>query len=339
MGLIANLTVRTPSAQSASAQSPADTPRSSFTEFLAGIRSDAISRGVRSEVVDAALANIDEPLPVIIESDRTQAEVRTPLERYVARRLTPRTINTAREMRAENQTLLAEIAARYGVAPQVIVSIWGIESNFGRVTGKQPTIPALATLAWDPRRSTLFRAELIDALEILNRGDVDLAHMRGSWAGAMGQVQFLPSSYLQFAEDFDRDGRRDIWSTPADVFASIANYLKGHGWTENMIWGREVKVPPGAARKIAGLEGGSSGCHAMREMPLLRPAAEWEKIGVRSLSGGPLPRTLPETSIVSGASRHFLVSRNYGVLLEYNCAHTYAVSVGLLSDRIARAER
>ena len=122
------------------------------------------------------------------------------------------------------------------------MGVWGLESNFGRFTGVRPTVAALATLAWDPRRSAFFRGELFDALEILNRGDIEPAKMLGSWAGAMGQAQFMPSSYLQYAEDFDGDGRRDIWESPADIFASIANYLKGHGWIAGEPWGREVHV-------------------------------------------------------------------------------------------------
>src|SRR6185503_8623155 len=142
------------------------------------------------------------------------------------------------------------------------------------------------TLAYDPRRSTLFRKELFDALEILNRGDVDLARMRGSWAGAMGQPQFMPSSFLQYAEDFDGDGRRDIWESPADVFASIANYLKGNGWVSGMRWGREVKV----AEEIAStVEKRSGSCRATREMTVPLPLDEWQKLGVRLMDGRPLP--------------------------------------------------
>src|SRR5205085_1891007 len=202
-------------------------------------------------VLDQALAGIDEPLPVVLERDRSQAELVLPLEQYIARRLTPAVTKKARELFAKHRKVLEEVAERYGVPPRIIVAVWGIESNFGRFSGVRPTILALATLAWDPRRSMLFRNELFDGLEILNRGYIDIGQMRGSWAGAMGQVQFMPSSYLKFAEDFDGDGRRDIWSTPGDVFASIANYLKGHGWTADQDWGREVKVSPESARRIA----------------------------------------------------------------------------------------
>src|SRR5207253_5155020 len=166
------------------------------------LRAEAISRGIREDIVDEALGNIEEPLPVVIERDRTQAETVLPLERYLAQHLTPSTVRTGREMLDRHRTLLDEVSEHYGVPPSLIVSIWGIESNFGRFSGVRPTVAALATLAWDPRRSTLFRRELFDALEILNRGDIDLANMKGSWAGAMGQVQFIPSSYLKYAEDY-----------------------------------------------------------------------------------------------------------------------------------------
>src|SRR5215468_652947 len=204
--------------------------RPSFSEWLAGVRTEAIARGVKAEIVDEALAGVEEPLPVILERDRAQAETVFSLEYYIARRLTPKLIASGRDAYVHNRELLTEVGDAYGVPPRIIAAIWGVESNYGRFSGIRPTVSALATLAWDPRRSTFFRGELFDALEILNRGDVDLPHLKGSWAGAMGQVQFMPSSYLQYAEDYDGDGRRDIWSTPADIFASVANYLKGHGW-------------------------------------------------------------------------------------------------------------
>jgi membrane-bound lytic murein transglycosylase B len=309
--------------------------RPSFTEWLAGVRSEALARGIRPAIVEEALGQLDEPLPIVIERDRAQAEAVFPLERYVDRRLTKRVIKTAREMFTRHRTLLDEVAWRYGVSPRILVAVWGLESNFGRFSGRYPTISALATLAWDPRRSTFFRGELFNALEILNRGDIDVARMRGSWAGAMGDVQFMPSSYLKFAEDFDGDGRRDIWSTPADIFASIANYLKGHGWTEGEPWGRQVKVSSDAARKIAaGVAHRTGTCQATRDMTVMLPVKEWRQLGVRLPNGAPLPASTPDAAMVSGAAKHFLVYANYDALLEYNCAHSYAVSVGLLADRI-----
>jgi membrane-bound lytic murein transglycosylase B len=231
----------------AAAQELETAPRPTFTEWLAGVRAEALTRGIREDVVDAALADVVEPQPVIIERDRAQAEVVFSLEKYVSRRLTPQLIRSGRDAYAANRALLDQVAERYGVPPRIIVAIWGIESNYGRFSGVRPAVPALATLAWDPRRATFFRGELFNALEIVNRGDIDLPRLRGSWAGAMGQVQFMPSSYLKFAEDFDGDGHRDIWSTSADVFASIANYLHGHGWTAGWNMGTRGQGDAGGA--------------------------------------------------------------------------------------------
>ena len=288
-------------------------------------------------------ATVEEPVRTVIERDRTQAETVLSIEKYLARALTPKVRATARARFQEHRDLLDQIGARYGVAPGVVVGIWGIESNFGRFSGIRPTIPALATLAWDRRRAAFFRGELLDALEILNRGDIDLANLRGSWAGAMGQVQFMPSSYLQWAEDFDGDGRRDIWSTPADVFASIANYLKGHGWNAGQSWGREVKLSPEAKRRIVNdvsLRDGT--CQATREMTVPLPIERWNELGVRLTNGRHLPQP-PEgqdtqASLVSGTTRHFLVYANYDSLLAYNCAHSYALTVGLLGDSLNKSQ-
>jgi membrane-bound lytic murein transglycosylase B len=310
--------------------------RPSFAEWLAGVRAEAIARGVREEIVDAALADVIEPLPIILERDRTQAETVFSLEKYIARSLTPKLILSGRDAFARHRELLGQISERYGVPSRIIVAVWGMESNFGRFSGVRPTVPALATLAWDPRRATFFRGELFNALEILNRGDIDLPHLKGSWAGAMGQTQFMPSSYLTFAEDFDGDGKRDIWSTPADVFASIANYLKGHGWSADQSWGREVKVTPEAARRIARDVAPRIGtCQATRNMSVALPPARWEALGVRLPRGKALPKSDAPASLVSGTTRHFLVDANYDALLEYNCAHSYAITVGLLGDAIA----
>ena len=309
--------------------------RPSFADWLAGVRADALARGIRPEVVDEALATVEEPVPTVIERDRTQAETVLSIEKYVARSLTPKTKTAARERFQEHRVLLDEIGSSYGVSPRILVAIWGIESNFGRFSGVRPTIPALATLAWDRRRAAFFRGELLDALQILDRGDIDLEHLRGSWAGAMGQVQFIPSSYLKYAEDYDGDGRRDIWSTTADVFASIANYMHGVGWKNGESWGREVKLSAEAVRRIATrIERRDGGCQAIREMTVPLSIAKWNELGVRLTTGKTLPGDDVRASLVSGTKRHFLVYGNYDVLLAYNCAHSYALTVGLLADSI-----
>jgi membrane-bound lytic murein transglycosylase B len=309
-------------------------PASSFAAWLEGVRTDALARGIRPEIVDQALADVTEPLPVVIERDRTQAEVILPLEAYLAQRVTPRLVGTGRDMLSRHRTILAKVSEAYGVPAPVIVSIWGLESNFGRFTGVRPTIAALATLAWDPRRTAFFREELLKALEILNGGDVDLASMQGSWAGAMGQPQFMPSSYLQYAVDFDGDGRRDIWRSHADVFASVANYLKSHGWVPGYRWGRSVAVSSEVRGRAAAIERREGTCSARRDMTARRPLKEWHNLCIRLPGGHALPAAPLDASLVSGATRHFLVYDNYDVLLAYNCAHAYALSVALLSERI-----
>jgi peptidoglycan lytic transglycosylase B len=315
--------------------SSTDPTRPSFAEFLTDVRKEALSRGIRQEIVDTAL-NIDEPLPIVIERDRAQAETVLSLETYLTRRLSAKRIRAGREMLARHSKLLDEVADKYGVPAKIIVAIWGVESEYGRLTGIRPTITALATLAWDPRRSAFFRDELFDALDVLNRGDIEFARMKGSWAGAMGQAQFMPSSYKKYAEDFDGDGRKDIWTTLPDVFASIGNYLKGHGWTADETWGREVTATPEAAREIAKEVGRREGrCQALRDMTVPLPFNRWQELGVRLPDGKPLPKADMEASLVSGATRRFLVYRNYDALLEYNCANAYALGVALLAERIA----
>jgi membrane-bound lytic murein transglycosylase B len=320
---------------SVSAQEPSEATRPSFSEWLAGLRAEALQRGIRPEIVDQALATVEEPEPTVIQRDRTQAETILSIEKYIARQLKPKVIRTAQEMYTKHRTVLERVGERYGVSPRVIVSVWGLESNFGKFTGVRPTIGALATLAWDPRRSAFFRGELLNAMTILDRGDIDVEHMRGSWAGAMGQPQFMPSSYLKWAEDFDEDGRTDIWSSPPDVFASIANYMKAHGWKTGQAWGREVQISRAVSKTIRNeVQRRQGSCAARREMTVALPMARWQTMGVRLLTGAALPKTDLTASLVSGSTRNFLVYDNYDALLEYNCAHSYAISVALLSDRI-----
>jgi membrane-bound lytic murein transglycosylase B len=325
-------------AQTPGAAAPTQTPeaiRPPFADWLGALRAEALERGIKADIVDAAFAGIEEPLPVVLERDRTQAEAVETLETYLSKRITKSVIRNGRDGLTRHRTMLREISSKYGVAPAVIVGVWGLESNFGKFSGVRPTVAALATLAWDPRRATLFRSELFGALEILNRGDIELGKMRGSWAGAMGQPQFMPSSYLKFAEDFDGDGHRDIWSSPGDVFASIANYLKAHGWQAGARWGREVKITPDVRARIIAEVGRRKGtCQATRDMSVSLPLADWTKLGVVSVDGKPLPTAAVGAALVSGASRQFLVYANYDALLEYNCAHAYALGVGLLSDAI-----
>jgi membrane-bound lytic murein transglycosylase B len=308
--------------------------RVDFPAFVEGLRQDALARGIRPAIVDAALADL-EPQEQIIQSDQKQSEFVQTVDQYVARRLTPTVIRTAREMSAKHRPLLRRVSARYGVQHRFVVSIWGLESNFGRRSGTEPTIEALATLAWEGRRGPFFRGELMNALDILDKGYIGLDQLLGSWAGAMGQPQFMPSSYLKWAQDFDGDGDRDIWQSSDDVFASIANYLKEHGWQSNSTWGREVKLPAGGLdviREKAGMR--AEGCRAEREMTNRLSLKQWQALGVRTMRGRALPKVAIDASLIHTGERAFLVYGNYESLLKYNCAHAYALAVALLADRV-----
>ena len=331
----------TPAAPSSTAEptapvTPAAEVRPSFADWLDGVRQEAAGRGISAATIATTLSDIPEPLPVVLERDRAQAETVLALETYINRRLTTTLIRRGRDMAARHKGLLDRIGDEYGVPPRIIAGIWGVESNFGAFSGTRPTVAALATLAYDPRRSALFRRELFNALEIVDRGDIEPARLRGSWAGAMGQPQFMPSSYLQFAVDYDKDGRRDIWATPDDVFASIGNYLKGHGWQAGQPWVREVRVSREVSQRVAADVARRSGsCGARRDMTVPLTLTEWQKIGVRTMAGRALPGTSQRASLVSGSSRAFLVFDNYDALLEYNCSNAYALSVVLLGERLA----
>ena len=304
-----------------------------FDDWLAGVREEAAALGIRQETIDLALTGLA-PVPQILERDRTQAEFTLDLEQYLGRRLTRPMLRMAQQMYTRHRAVLQKVGRTYDIDPRIVVSIWALESNFGRFAGVRPTIPTLATLAYDPRRGPLFRRELFSALRILDNGDVTLDELRGSWAGAIGQPQFLPSSYLQYAQDFDGDGRRDIWRSLPDVFASIAYYLKAHGWTEGVTWGRQVRVPKAAEQEMLALPRRQEGCRAVRLMTPPRPLAEWRKRGVLTASGAPLPRAGIEASLFQSGTRAYLLYGNYEALLGYNCAHSYALSVGHLADAL-----
>lgn len=319
-----------------SAQAPTPVPPlppPPFPQWLAELRVEAEARGISRELLDRAFADV-QPVESVLERDRTQAEFTLDLEAYLKRRLTKPTIRTARQMHAKHGAVLQKVEKAYGVPSEVLVSIWGLESNFGKFSGVRPTIPALVTLAYDARRGAMFREELFNALEIVQRGDIELERLKGSWAGALGQPQFMPSSYLKWAQDFDADGRKDIWTSGGDVFASIAFFLQQHGWEEGARWGREVKIPAATRSEIDSLPLRQAGCRAFRAMTDARPLKEWRTRGLRTMSATALPTIDINASLVMAGKRSFLLYDNYDALLDYNCAHTYALSVALLSDLI-----
>ncbi len=316
-------------------QTPATQEQPDFATWLEGVRAEALTRGISAATVNRALADVKEPEAVVVARDRAQPEQVQSLDRYVAQRVSLQVRRSARTNATKHARVLSKVEATFGVSRNVVVAIWGLESNFGRFTGVRPTIVSLATLAYDPRRSTLFRNELFQALTIIDQGHISLEELKGSWAGAMGQPQFMPSSYLKHAVDFDGDGKANIWTSETDVFASIANYLKNAGWVDGERWGREVRLSKAVLARVEdAVPMRRTGCRAVREMTESRPLAEWTRLGVVQANGNRLPRADMEASLVRGLNRHFLVYRNYDALIDYNCAHSYAISAGLLADSL-----
>ena len=316
----------------------ADQPQISFPDFLAGLRTEALAKGVSQATIDSALTNV-EPVTVVVARDRAQPELVQSLDSYVAQRLTPSRIEKGRALARTHADVLTRIEKTYGLSAPMMVSIWGLESNYGAFTGSYPTIAALATLAYDGRRP-LFRTELFEALKIVDQGRATAADLKGSWAGAMGQPQFMPSSYLTHAVDFDGDGRADIWTSLPDVFASMANYLKNSGWQAGERWGREVRISKAVMTRIdRSVDMRTGSCRAVREMTVARPLSAWKKLGVLLADGRPLPNADLSASLVRGEKRNFLVYGNYQALLAYNCSHSYAVTVGMLADKIGQSQK
>jgi len=294
-----------------------------FTGWLEGVRVEALARGISASTIDAAFASTA-PIPRVIELDRQQPESTLSFAEYLGRVAPPSRVETGRRMLELNRDLLEEVWRRYGVPPPVVVALWGVESDFGRRMGTYAVIDSLATLAYDGRRGAYFRRELFDALSILDAGHIPVEGMIGSWAGAMDQSQFMPSSFIAYAVDHDGDGRRDIWATPADVFASTANYLAEAGWHRAYIWGREVNLPGGLDSTLANLE-------------VERPLSEWRALGVRPIDGTELPEADISASLILPDGRHgmaFLVYDNFRVIMRWNRSIYFATAVGLLAERI-----
>jgi membrane-bound lytic murein transglycosylase B len=298
-----------------------------FQAFLAEMRREALARGIGPDTVDMALRRA-QYLPHVIELDRRQPEHVMTFAEYLAKAVPPERQQEARQHLRDYRPLLDAVRQRYRVEPQLVVALWGIESDFGKITGNYPVVDSLATLGYDGRRSSYFRAELIAALRILDRGDIELPRMMGSWAGAMGQCQFMPSTFLGYAVDFNGSGRRDIWSDHADVLASIANFIGHLGWREGEGWGLEVLLPGGFDAALAGIDNGA------------RSMAQWSQLGVRSLDEQPLPPSMRPTSLVlpdGPGGQAFLVTDNFRVIMRWNKSVFFAAAVGCLADSMGAA--
>ncbi len=299
-----------------------------FKTWLAALRAEAAQRGFSPRTIDAALGHVA-LIPRVIELDRQQPEVTLTFEAYIGRVVNEARAQAARRRIQENKALLDKVSRQYGVQPRFIVALWAIETDFGRITGNFPVIDALATLAFDGRRSAFFREELFNALRIVQRTGISPRDMRGSWAGAMGQSQFMPSTYLAHAVDFDGDGKADIWNSRPDVFASIAKYLSDLGWRADETWGRLVRLPQGFDPALVD-------DRRLQKPP--KSLTDWQAAGVRRLDGGNLPqRDLTAWLVQPGgpdSGPSILVYPNYRALLQWNRSLFFATAVGYLADQI-----
>ncbi len=305
-------------------------PQDSYALWMKELEREAIESGISSATVQDALAHAL-PDPRVVELDRKQPETTVTFAAYSARIVSPERVREGRRLRQEHALLLDQVARRYGVPAEVIVALWGVESSYGRNSGDYDVIDSLVTLAYEGRRAELFRKQLLAALRVLDQEHMPPEALRGSWAGAMGQCQFMPSTYLRYAVDNAGDGRRDIWNDLADIFASIANYLAAEGWrplagTDSLGWGRGVAVRENAQLPEIGLD------HP-------RTVAEWGKLGIRAEDGRPLPAEEGQLQAAliqpdGPDGRSFLVYDNFRALMRWNRSTYFAASVSLLADRL-----
>jgi len=303
---------------------PKPAPQDSFSLFVASVRAEALRSGISRQTLDRAFAGV-QPNQRVIELDRKQPEFTWTWEQYRSRVVSQSRVAKGREKYDRNRDLLARVASRYGVPASVIMGIWGLESDYGAEMGGFHVIEALATLSWEGRRAQFFRSELMDALRILQAGDIAPSQMVGSYAGAMGQTQFMPDSFLKYAVDFSGTGRRDIWNDLGCVFASTANYLAREGWQSGLPWGCPVQLP-------ATFDAASAGRQNRRRL------REWLDKGVRLKPGVPVPPDDSQAAVIlpGGAEgeAYLAYHPNFLALRRYNPSDFYCISVGLIGDLV-----
>lgn len=298
-------------------------PTQSFNEWLSDFRASAAQNGIPAPVLEDAFMGIEEDEQVVA-LDQKQPEGKITLSKYLNNTINARRIRIGRERMAEHRELLNRISQQYGVQPKYIVALWGIESDYGNNKGNFSVIQSLATLAYEGRRAEFFSKELMAALQILARENMPSSELAGSWAGAMGDCQFMPSTYQNFAADGDGDGHRDIWNNPADIFASIANYLNSLGWDKNQEWGRKVLVPDDLTTQEADIKTAQS-------------AAHWHARGVRYADGTLLPKSDQSLYVIYPGSTEegaLAVTNNFQAILQWNRSRYFATAVGTLADAI-----
>lgn len=296
----------------------------SWSAWLNDVKREAISKGIPEPLVAEAFANVHEPSRKVKGLARSQPEHRLTYIKYRNTRADKYRIAIGQKEFNKNKSLLQQIGNDFGVDPCFIASFWGMETSYGSYMGNFPVINSLATLAYDSNRKDFFRNELFIALRILSEGHVSMEDFKGEWAGASGQPQFLPSSWVRYAVDYDRDGHKDIWRSKPDVFASIANYMKQNGWKKGEPWGILVKLPSNFDMKLEG-------------KATTKAVSEWNAMGVRTESGEELPyQNLNASVIKPEGGPVFLAYPNYRMILRYNNSIYYAGAIGYLADQICR---
>lgn len=296
---------------------------SNYSNWLSSLEQEAIDSGISPAVVHDALDNamLDDR---VVALDQKQPETTINFDTYSDHLLSLELIEQGHALLQQHAAILKTISDMYGVPPQIIVALWGIESHYGHNSGKYQIVDSLLTLAYEGRRADFFRGELINALRILDQEHIPASALRGSWAGAMGQCQFMPSTYMHYAVDYNQNGRRDIWNNTADVFASIANYLASEGWSRDLTWGREVNLSQPIDAQFIGTNQKKS-------------LEEWSALGVSKIDDDPLPAKDLEASLVQPdgeTGRSFLIYDNYRAILRWNHSTYFALSVGLLADEL-----
>lgn len=300
-------------------------PQQSFSSWRAALRSDALQQGISPQLFEQAFAGLT-PDPEVLAADQSQPEFSRPVWEYLDSAVSSWRVARGKALLAEHARTLSAIEARYQVDPSILVAVWGMESSFGRHTGNKNVIRSLATLAYEGRRNEFWRTQLIAALQILQEGDISISDMQGSWAGAMGQTQFIPSTYRQYAVDFDGNGRRDIWHSSADALASAANYLHASGWQHQQPWGFAVQLP------------GQGFDYALADGQQDKTIQQWRALGIRSRDTIDLDNLAEQPASLFLPSGHqgpaYLLLSNFRSILKYNNSTAYALAIGLLSDAL-----
>ena len=311
--------------------------KTSFDQYIVALKAEALAKGFEQSLVDESFAKVVFHKRAV-KADRNQPENIETLDTYLPKRLPNWKIKRARAMYKKHKVLLEKVANEYGVQARFIVALWGLETNFGKIMGNYNVISALSTMAFEGRREAFFKKQIWAALQILKEGHINIADMKGSWAGAMGQNQFMPTSFVSYAVDGDGDGKKDIWTNQTDVFSSMANYLKKEGWNDELTWGRQVKLPTGfdtslAIPKNTGSRKNWLKAWANSEQTL----AQWQALGVRLTDGTNLPKVDVKAALVfpdDENGRAYLAYNNYKSLMHWNLSYYFVSSVGHLSDHI-----